>query len=110
MKNKKIGVPTLVNGKRVVLELVTNKDITDLFRSVMIRDAFAADELLSFDETTGRAKRIEKGIDVPQPEPVTETKREMTPELQLINKKTVTGPSGVVAVPLVILLPTSSVK
>ncbi len=85
MKNKTIGVPTLVNGKRVVLELGTNKDITDLFRSVMIRDAFAADELLSFDETTGRAKRIEKGVDVPQPEPVTETKREMTPELQLIN-------------------------
>ena len=85
MKNKTIGVPTLVNGKRVVLELGTNKDITDLFRAVMIRDAFTNDELLSFDASTGRAKRIEKGADVPQPEPVTETRREMTPELQLIN-------------------------
>jgi MoxR-like ATPase len=85
MKNKTIGVPTLLNGKRVVLELGTNKDITDLFRPIMIRDAFAADELLAFDETTGRAKRIVKGVDVPQPEPVMEMKHEITPELQLIN-------------------------
>lgn len=84
MKNKRIGVPTVVNGNRVILELGTNIDITNLFRGIMINHAFDNDELLSYDEDSGRAKRIIKGADVPAPEPVMELKKEMTPELQLI--------------------------
>ena len=85
MKNKKIGVPTLVNGKQRIIELGTNVDITDKFRSIMISHAFANDELLVLDEDTGRAKRVAREGEIPTPEPVMEIKKELTPELQLIN-------------------------
>ena len=87
MKNKRIGVPTTINGKRVVLELGTNIDITDKFRSIMIRDAFTNGELLMFDEITGRARRVDKGSDVPQPETKSDEtmpKKELDPVMQLI--------------------------
>jgi nitric oxide reductase NorQ protein len=52
----------------------------------MIRDAFTNGELLAFDEGTGRAKRIPHDSEATvTPEPVMEMKKEMTPELQLIN-------------------------
>jgi len=85
MKNKTIGVPTLVNGKQRIIELGTNVDITDKFRSIMIGHAFANDELLVLDEDTGRAKRVAREGEIPAPEPVIEIKKEITPELQLIN-------------------------
>ena len=85
MKNKKIGVPTLVNGKQRIIELGTNVDITDKFRSIMISHAFANDELLVLDEDTGRAKRVAREGEIPTPEPAMEIKKELTPELQLIN-------------------------
>jgi len=85
MKNKTIGVPTLVNGKQRIIELGTNVDITDKFRSIMISHAFANDELLVLDEDTGRAKRVAREGEIPTPEPVMEIKKELTPELQLIN-------------------------
>ena len=85
MKNKTIGVPTLVNGKQRIIELGTNVDITDKFRGIMISHAFANDELLVLDESTGRAKRVAREGEIPTPEPVMEIKKELTPELQLIN-------------------------
>jgi len=94
MKNKTIGVPTLVNGKQRIIELGTNVDITDKFRSIMIGHAFANDELLVLDEDTGRAKRVARKGEIPTPEPVVETKREMTPELQLINNAHKIKPSS----------------
>jgi len=94
MKNKKIGVPTLVNGKQRIIELGTNVDITDKFRSIMISHAFANDELLVLDEDTGRAKRVAREGEIPTPEPVMEIKKEMTPELQLINNAHKIKPSS----------------
>jgi MoxR-like ATPase len=85
MKNKTIGVPTLVNGKQRIIELGTNVDITDKFRGIMISHAFANDELLVLDESTGRAKRVAREGEIPTPEPAMEIKKELTPELQLIN-------------------------
>ena len=76
MKNKTIGVPTLVNGKQRIIELGTNVDITDKFRSIMISHAFANDELLVLDEDTGRAKRVAREGEIPTPEPVMEIKKE----------------------------------
>jgi MoxR-like ATPase len=66
MKNKKvIGVPTLVNGNPRIIEFGTDKDITNLFRPIMIKHAFDNDEILLFDEETGRAKRMNKsGIEL----------------------------------------------
>jgi nitric oxide reductase NorQ protein len=84
MKNKTIGVPTLINGKQRIIELGTNVDITGKFRSIMIQHAFANDEMLVLDEDTGRAKRVAREADTPIPEPIMEIKKEMTPELQLI--------------------------
>ena len=61
MKNKKvIGVPTLVNGNTQIIEFGTGKDITNLFRPIMIKHAFDNDEILMLDEETGRAKRMNK--------------------------------------------------
>lgn len=94
MKNKTIGVPTLVNGKQRIIELGTNVDITDKFRGIMISHAFANDELLVLDESTGRAKRVARGGEIPTPEPVMEIKKEMTPELQLINNAHKIKPSS----------------
>jgi nitric oxide reductase NorQ protein len=51
----------------------------------MISHAFANDELLVLDESTGRAKRVAREGEIPTPEPVMEIKKELTPELQLIN-------------------------
>ena len=87
MKNKKIGVPTLVNGKQVIIEFGTDNDITALFRPVMIQHAFNNDEILLFDEATGRAKRMDKqGVELEdskkQQEPV--MKKELDPVMQLI--------------------------
>ena len=88
MKNKKIGVPTLVNGKQVIIEFGTDNDITALFRPVMIQHAFNNDEILLFDEATGRAKRMDKqGVELEdskkQQEPV--MKKELDPVMQLIH-------------------------
>ena len=85
MKNKTIGVPTLVNGKQRIIEFGTNIDITDKFRSIMINHAFVNDEMLVLDEDTGRAKRVPREADIPTPEPVLEMKKDVDPVLQLIN-------------------------
>lgn len=88
MKNKRIGVPTIVNGKHVIIEFGTDNDITNLFRPIMIQHAFNNDEILLFDESTGRAKRMDKqGLeleDLPktQTEPV--VKKDLDPVMQLI--------------------------
>ena len=87
MKNKKIGVPTIINGKQVIIEFGTDNDITALFRPVMIQHAFNNDEILLFDENTGRAKRMDKqGVELEdskkQQEP--EVKKELDPVMQLI--------------------------
>jgi len=88
MKNKKIGVPTLVNGKQVIIEFGTNNDITEMFRPIMIQHAFNNDEILLFDESTGRAKRMSKqGIeleDLPKPQTEPMAKKELDPVMQLI--------------------------
>jgi len=85
MKNKTIGVPTLVNGKQRIIEFGTNIDITDKFRSIMINHAFVNDEMLILDEETGRAKRVPREADIPTPVPVLEMKKDVDPVLQLIN-------------------------
>jgi phosphate starvation-inducible protein PhoH len=87
MKKQRIGVPTTINGKTVMIEFGTDKDITSLFRPSMIKIAATNDEVLSFDETTGRSKRLSKqGLEVEdafkQPEP--EMKKELDPVMQLI--------------------------
>ena len=87
MKNKKIGVPTIINGKQVIIEFGTNNDITAMFRPIMIQHAFNNDEILLFDESTGRAKRMDKqGVELEdskkQQEP--EVKKELDPVMQLI--------------------------
>jgi len=88
MKNKKIGVPTIVNGKQVIIEFGTDKDITALFRPIMIQHAFNNDEILLFDEESGRAKRMNKqGLeleDLPKPQPESSVKKELDPVMQLI--------------------------
>jgi nitric oxide reductase NorQ protein len=88
MKNKKIGVPTLINGKPVIIEFGTNNDITEMFRPIMIQHAFNNDEILLFDESTGRAKRMSKqGIeleDAPKPQTEPMAKKELDPVMQLI--------------------------
>jgi nitric oxide reductase NorQ protein len=88
MKNKKIGVPTLVNGKQVIIEFGTDNDITALFRPVMIQHAFNNDEILLFDEATGRAKRMDKqGLeleDAPKTQTEPMAKKELDPVMQLI--------------------------
>ena len=88
MKNKRIGVPTLVNGKPVIIEFGTNNDITEMFRPIMIQHAFNNDEILLFDESTGRAKRMSKqGIeleDAPKPQTEPMAKKELDPVMQLI--------------------------
>ena len=88
MKNKRIGVPTLVNGKQVIIEFGTNNDITEMFRPIMIQHAFNNDEILLFDESTGRAKRMSKqGIeleDAPKPQTEPMAKKELDPVMQLI--------------------------
>lgn len=88
MKNKRIGVPTLLNGKTVMIEFGTDKDITNLFRPSMIKIALQNDEMLLFDEETGRARRVDKqGVSLndiakPQEEPI--MKKELDPVMQLI--------------------------
>ena len=87
MKNKKIGVPTIINGKQVIIEFGTDNDITAMFRPIMIQHAFNNDEILLFDEDTGRAKRMDKqGVELEdskkQQEPV--VKKELDPVMQLI--------------------------
>lgn len=88
MKNKKIGVPTIVNGKQVIIEFGTDNDITNLFRPIMIQHAFNNDEILLFDESTGRAKRMDKqGLeleDLPKPQTEPAVKKELDPVMQLI--------------------------
>ena len=88
MKNKKIGVPTIVNGKHVIIEFGTDNDITNLFRPIMIQHALNNDEILLFDESTGRAKRMSKqGIeleDLPKPQTESAVKKELDPVMQLI--------------------------
>ena len=88
MKNKRIGVPTLINGKPVIIEFGTNNDITEMFRPIMIQHAFNNDEILLFDESTGRAKRMSKqGIeleDAPKPQTEPMAKKELDPVMQLI--------------------------
>ena len=88
MKNKKIGVPTIVNGKHVIIEFGTDNDITALFRPIMIQHAFNNDEILLFDEETGRAKRMDKqGLeldDLPKPQTEPTVKKDLDPVLQLI--------------------------
>ena len=88
MKNKKIGVPTIVNGKQVIIEFGTDNDITNLFRPIMIQHAFNNDEILLFDESTGRAKRMDKqGLeleDLPKPQTEPAVKKELDPIMQLI--------------------------
>jgi len=88
MKKQRIGVPTDIDGKMVMIEFGTGKDITSLFRPSMIKIAFTNDELLLFDEESGRARRVDKqGIsldDVIKPqEPI--MKKEMDPVMQLIH-------------------------
>jgi nitric oxide reductase NorQ protein len=87
MKNKRIGVPTLVKGKIAIIEFGTDNDITNLFRPSMIKIAATNDELLILDEETNRARRIDKqGIEIEdtnkQQEP--EVKKELDPVMQLI--------------------------
>ena len=88
MKNKKIGVPTIVNGKHAIIEFGTDNDITNLFRPIMIQHAFNNDEILLFDESTGRAKRMDKqGLeleDLPKPQTEPAVKKELDPVMQLI--------------------------
>ena len=88
MKNKRIGVPTLINGKPVIIEFGTNNDITEMFRPIMIQHAFNNDEILLFDESTGRAKRMSKqGIeleDAPKPQTEPMAKKELDTVMQLI--------------------------
>ena len=88
MKNKRIGVPTLVNGNQVIIEFGTNNDITEMFRPIMIQHAFNNDEILLFDESTGRAKRMSKqGIeleDAPKTQTEPMAKKELDPVMQLI--------------------------
>ena len=88
MKKQRIGVPTDIDGKMVIIEFGTGKDITSLFRPSMIKIAFTNDEMLLFDEESGRARRVDKqGValnDVVKPqEPI--MKKEMDPVMQLIH-------------------------
>jgi MoxR-like ATPase len=87
MNNKRVGQPTHVNGKQAIIECGTGIDITNLFRPIMIQHAFNNDEVLSFDETSGRSKRIKKSeIEVLPIEPVViQEKKELDPIMQLIN-------------------------
>lgn len=89
MKKQRIGVPTTINGKTVMLEFGTDTDITYLFRPSMIKIAATNDELLVFDEETGRARRIDKqGVtsdDVVESKQEPIMQREMDPIMQLIN-------------------------
>lgn len=90
MKNKKvIGVPTMVNGNPKIIEFGTGKDITNMFRSIMIKHAFDNDEILLFDEETGRAKRMNKAgfelEDIKQSQPTQQPMpQEQDPILNLI--------------------------
>ena len=90
MKNKKvIGVPTMVNGNPKIIEFGTGKDITNMFRSIMINHAFRNDEILLLDEETGRAKRMNKAgfelEDIKQSQPTQQPMpQEQDPILNLI--------------------------
>jgi len=90
MKNKKvIGVPTMVNGNPKIIEFGTGKDITNMFRSIMINHAFKNDEILLLDEETGRAKRMNKAgfelEDIKQSQPTQQPMpQEQDPILNLI--------------------------
>jgi nitric oxide reductase NorQ protein len=88
MKKQRIGVPTDIDGKMVIIEFGTGKDITSLFRPSMIKIAFTNDEMLLFDEESGRARRVDKqGVamdDVVKPQE-TIMKKEMDPVMQLIH-------------------------
>jgi hypothetical protein len=91
MKKESIGVVMYTqDGKPYISELGTGNDITDLFRSIMVKHAIDNDEALVFDHETGRAKRI--ALDdikqqelIPTPEPQPMPKQETDPVLALIH-------------------------
>lgn len=89
-KTKSIGVVKYTqDGKAFISEWGTGNDITDLFRSIMVKHAIENDEALVFDHETGRAKRI--GLDqinqeevILTSDPQTMSKQEPDPVLALI--------------------------
>ena len=91
MKKESIGVVMYTqDGKPYISELGTGNDITDLFRSIMVKHAVDNDEALVFDHGTSRAKRIsvdqikqQEKISTPEPQPM--PKQEMDPILSLIH-------------------------
>jgi hypothetical protein len=85
MKNDKIiiGKPISVNnGSLIVNDILSNKNITNLFRDSITQLAYDHDQLLQFDPESGRAKRIDPA-DVPTEFSVEETKKQEIPEKEL---------------------------
>lgn len=100
MKKESIGVVMYTqDGKPYISELGTGNDITDLFRSIMVKHAIENDEALIYDHATGRARRIalddikqQELIPTPEPEPM--PKQEMDPVLSLIHNAHKIKPSN----------------
>jgi MoxR-like ATPase len=91
--NKRIRtglVSVMTTGQLVVHDIDNAEDITVLFRPVMIDAAFHNNQMLSYDYTSERARRIpitdDRGnkIQYTQPQPVVQEQREMDPILELI--------------------------
>ena len=85
---KRIGIPVTTSGVTSIIEVGTNNDITNLFRPIMIQHAVSNNEALLFDETTGRAKRINRNEliePVPQQEEIIVEQKDIDPVLHLIN-------------------------
>jgi MoxR-like ATPase len=85
---KRIGIPVTTSGLTSIIEVGTNNDITNLFRPIMIQHAVTNNEALLFDETTGRAKRINRNEliePVPQQEEIIVEQKDIDPVLHLIN-------------------------
>jgi MoxR-like ATPase len=91
--NKRIRtglVSVMTTGQLVVHDIDNAEDITVLFRPVMIDAAFHNNQMLSYDYTSERARRIpitdDNGnkIQYTQPQPVVQEQREMDPILELI--------------------------
>ena len=91
--NKRIRtglVSVMTTGQLVVHDIDNAEDITVLFRPVMIDAAFHNNQMLSYDYTSERARRIpitdDNGnkIQYTQTQPVVQEQREMDPILELI--------------------------
>ena len=89
--NKRIRtglVSVMTTGQLVVHDIDNAEDITVLFRPVMIDAAFHNNQMLSYDYTSERARRIPITDDnenkIQYTQPVVQEQREMDPILELI--------------------------